>query len=159
MFTHIATEYCKEKETLCMSVKLKLNFPAYPNMFIIFHGRTVHSGAESKIFSLSSAQTSHDTRLFSYITSKEYDNESKQNIRIRNKGKEQSGQVDRDGISVCSEQKNQCKACTESMHEDVVEIDLLAEYNSIKKTKRAQLILHYVFWVTLMSMALKSGVV
>ena len=125
------------ENTVHECTKLKLNFPVHPNMFIIFHGRTVHSGAESKTFSVSSAQTSHDTRLFSYITSKENEAETRRSIRHRNKGKDQSGKVDRDDISVCSETKLSCKACTETMHEDVVEIDLLSEYHSIKPNQRS----------------------
>ena len=122
--------------------KLKLNFPEYPNMFIIFHGRTVHCGAESKILSLSSSQASHDTRLFSYVTSRQSAVETATSIRQRNKGKEQSGDVDRDGLFICNEDTAKCTSCTQSMHEDVVEIDLLAEYNSIvlqRKQKRQKI--------------------
>ena len=118
--------------------KLKLKFPEYPNMFIIFHGRTVHCGAESKILSLSSTQASHDTRLFSYVTSRQSAVETATSIRQRNKGKEQSGEVDRDGLFICNEDTAECSSCTKSMHEDVVEIDLLAEYNSIVPQRKQQ---------------------
>ena len=113
--------------------KLKLHFPDYPSMFIIFHGRTVHSGAESKMVSLSSSQPSHDTRLFCYITMR--NNLLCDNRRSAAKGKGPSGKVDRDGLFVCNENQT-CPRCDSRMSEDVFDIDLLHEYEAVVKSRR-----------------------
>ena len=108
----------------------KLKFPESPSLFIVFHGRLVHRGAESKFVQSGSSQVSHDGRLFSYV--KVRDTEPSifgRETRTGEKGKEGSGLIYTD-IRDCGTAG--CKKCKGSLtHGMYKEIDLGEIYKMI----------------------------
>lgn len=114
----------KDNTTVHACTRSVIQFPSNVNCFILFHGRLVHSGAESKqegTYSHNvpfSYNTSHDVRFFSYLTTLDKEvqqqNEStSENHRdtipsllrsISNKyeNKTEQGKVDTNTFSLCS---------------------------------------------------------
>ena len=116
------------------ATKLKLKFPPYPNMFVIFHGRAVHSGAESKMASICSLVPSHDERLFSYVRVKDKD-KNWASLRTNNKGKDATDKVERNGLQMCTA-LTVCQNCSSFGDYDCFEIDLEECYNIQKERRR-----------------------
>lgn len=116
--------------------KTKLIFPPNPPMFIVFHARLVHSGAESKFQSYNSTSQSHDARTFSYIellSNNEKEGSATRTSR-RNRNEEYSrenGIVDR-SLHTCDNNTVACQFCnkyTKSYDSRLFrEIDLYQEY-------------------------------
>ena len=118
--------------------KVKLLFPKSPNMYVIFHARLVHSGAESKTVIQSSLVPSLDERIFAYVTV-----DDKQSVaaahtsRSNRKGKDYNDKVERDGIQLCNyHEAPPCAFCEKRMDHDYFTIDLGRVYQMLKsKTK------------------------
>ncbi len=116
--------------------KTKLIFPSNPPMYIVFHARLVHSGAESKFQSYNSTSQSHDARTFSYIellSNNEKEGSATRTSR-RNRNEEYSrenGIVDR-SLHTCDNNTVACQFCnkyTKSYDSRLSqEIDLYQEY-------------------------------
>ena len=119
---------------LCTKVKLVL--PPSPNMFIIFHGRTVHSGAESKRDSLTSMSYAHDMRLFSYVSAKQK-GKNWTSLRTHGKGKDEDGTVERRGIKLCG---GDCLICKDHISnrkcDDTWVINVKDNFKTIPPNKR-----------------------
>ena len=56
------------KSTVHRNTRLKLLFPENANCILVIHGRLVHSGSASKLETSNSFNTSHDLRLFAYLS-------------------------------------------------------------------------------------------
>lgn len=87
-----------------ISTKIKLHFPPSPNMFVIFHARMVHSGAESRVNndSITSIQPPMDPRMFNYVKVKNKE-QSFNDLKHSGKGNglEANFKVDRNNINLC----------------------------------------------------------
>lgn len=57
-----------DKCTVHRSTRVKLLFPENANCTLVIHGRLVHSGSASKLETSNSYNTSHDLRLFAYLS-------------------------------------------------------------------------------------------
>ena len=93
------------KETIHRSTRVVLRFPSNANCVLITHGRLVHSGAQSKLEGSSSFNTSHDLRMFAYLS----------NIKSRQKVNEiytkslAPDTIDTQTFRVCSSKCTKCK--------------------------------------------------
>jgi len=114
--------------------KMKLLFPNTPNMYILFHGKTVHNGAESKMTSLSSTCISRDERLFSYIT---VFNESSVGVASRRSkvdGLTSENKTHRENMKMCFELGG-CAICQTQNRNDCFQVDLGQLYQVLKSGK------------------------
>lgn len=116
--------------------KMKLKFPTYPTMYVVFDGRTVHHGAETKFSSLSSTCVSMDERLFSYVTVHKKINEinSRKSKRQQLHGRSADAGVHRADIKMCYE-LGECPKCLSNQRNDYFELDLGQLYEEIKGSK------------------------
>lgn len=115
--------------------KMKLVFPNYPTMYVVFHGKTVHHGAETKFSSLSSTCVSMDERLFSYVTvhKKSPESNSRKSQRQQLHGRSADAGVHRADIKMCYE-LGECSKCMSYQRNDYFEVDLGQLYNEVKET-------------------------
>ena len=118
--------------------KIKLCFPSHPNMFIIFHSRLVHSGAESRIASFDSFHEAHDMRCFSYVHKKPAKQEIRRSHRLtanEHGYEQQRGDVNRI-LTNCDDAKDKCdkcsKMCGKDEHRKKIVIDLGEQYRRRK---------------------------
>ena len=114
--------------------KMKLLFPNTPNMYILFHGKTVHNGAETKMSSLSSTCISRDERLFSYIT---VFNESSTGVASRRSkvdGLTSENKTHRENMKMCFE-LGECAKCQTHNRNDCFQVDLGQLYQVLKSGK------------------------
>jgi hypothetical protein len=93
-----------DNESVHRCTRVKLNFPQNANCVLVIHGRLVHSGSESKTETEISFNTSHDTRLFAYLS-----NLKSRKLRIEKyKNHLEPDTVDRATFTLCD---NRCKKC------------------------------------------------
>ena len=91
--------------------KMKLIFPNVPNMFVIFHGRIVHNGAESRNLTLSCTRPSTYERLFSYMYVTNEHKKIKGTERTSKKGKRADGAVHCHELTMCYKRGEKGMAC------------------------------------------------
>ncbi len=103
--------------------KVKLILPEDKNFYVLFHGRTVHSGSESRMVHVSSVLPSHDMRFFSYVRVKDKDKHWR-NIRNDKKGLDyKDGQVERHKLKVCGlSSGTTCDICSKIQSTRVVDV-------------------------------------
>ena len=112
--------------------RIKLNFPRNRYMFIIFHGRLVHSGAESRLLTDTSGQLSHDLRLFTYV--KPHPDRKKRttssNVAEHNKDGDPDG---REGIDIPHKQLTSKRIVGEGCEKEVKEVSIKFKEVTAKK--------------------------
>ena len=128
-FTHrmkIGTDDCIHSLS-----KMKLLFPPNPNMYVLFHGKTVHNGAETKMASLSSTFISRDERLFGYITALNEKRGNATTKRTRTVGLTSENKTHREKMRMCFED-GECKTCLSYHRNNCFEVDLGQLYKELK---------------------------
>ena len=117
--------------------KTKLIFPSWPTMYVIFHSRLVHSGAESRFESNNSTSQSHDARTFSYVElvqDNQKDDSRRHSTRDGNREYfKQDGSVNRK-LTSCDTSNIPCSFCKkfgQNYNSRMFkEVNLLDEYNT-----------------------------
>jgi len=114
--------------------KMKLLFPPNPNMYVLFHGKTVHNGAETKMASLSSTFISRDERLFCYITALNEKRGNATTKRTRTSGLTSENKTHREEMRMCFED-GECKTCLAYHKNNCFEVDLGQLYTELKNKR------------------------
>lgn len=126
-----------EAKIVHQCTKTKLIFPSWPTMYVIFHSRLVHSGAESRFESNNSTSQSHDARTFSYVELV-HDHNKDESCRtstrdINREYFKQDGSVNRK-LTSCDTTNQPCPFCkkfTKNYNSRMFkEVNLLHEYNT-----------------------------
>ena len=136
--------------------KVKLLFPSEKTFMLLFHGRTVHCGAESRVVPKSFCY-SHDIRCFSYVlnsTDKRHAVSMADDRRItRGNGEKHFAQsttnkIETSNFEICSCITNNdsklCKICEEviestkgwNFNNQALNVDVMKEYVHKKKLKK-----------------------
>jgi hypothetical protein len=135
--------------------KITLEFPSDIPLLLLFHGRTVHCGAQSRVIA-NTFQCYHDLRCFSYVKKEnetgKNDRQSRERIGTRSIGTKTysqttSNKIETHNFNMCTDDKEllqKCQVChnltTSNMYWDgskhAIKVDVKQEYNHAKTLKR-----------------------
>ena len=150
----------KNTSNIHKCTRLKLSFPKEKTFMLVFHGRTVHCGSESKLVK-DSFHYSHDVRLFSYVDKynphlEREDSSSTNSIKtsLRSRGQKRFPQtttatVETTSVKMCSCIANKynnhkvpitCPKCESTIrkikgwncYEEALVVDVMTEYKLSK---------------------------